>query len=315
MRDGTDLSSACEGSCSHCGSRFRRRHSGHRYCSSTCQERATDAVRASRVVRPSPVGCAECGSVFQPRRPDHRYCRRLCSIRGRARTAADLKIGERPCEACGRTFQQHRVGHKFCSSRCSERTAHKRLRESRTDKMCRSCRVTHPRSQFTRQPWRCDACVQLQEDRLRRCSACGEVRSFDAFSASAKLGQQSRCKDCSKEAERIRALDPAEKRRARSRRLIRAFGIDADQFDQLLESQGGGCAICGDVFEDRLMHVDHDHSCCPGMRTCGGCIRGICCRSCNQALGFLKDQPARAEAAARYLRRHQHGRSLEDQPM
>jgi len=86
---------------------------------------------------------------------------------------------------------------------------------------------------------------------------------------------------------------------------MRSFGITVDEFDRLLASQGGGCGICGDTPADENLHVDHDHACCPGNKTCGQCIRGLLCRYCNQALGFLKDSAVRAESAAVYLRTYE----------
>lgn len=49
------------------------------------------------------------------------------------------------------------------------------------------------------------------------------------------------------------------------------------------------------------MHIDHDHSCCPGKGSCGKCVRGILCRNCNVGLGFLKDSIPRLEDAISYL--------------
>jgi len=47
--------------------------------------------------------------------------------------------------------------------------------------------------------------------------------------------------------------------------------------------------------------VDHDHTCCPKSDSCGRCIRGIICRNCNNALGYIHDNPATALAIANYL--------------
>lgn len=70
-------------------------------------------------------------------------------------------------------------------------------------------------------------------------------------------------------------------------------GIDDDVFDDLLERQNGGCAICGRV-EVRLV-IDHDHDCCPsgGYRhpNCGLCVRGLICVRCNNLLGYLESTP------------------------
>ncbi len=80
----------------------------------------------------------------------------------------------------------------------------------------------------------------------------------------------------------------------RNRQLIKRHGISAAEFDALLASQGGVCAVCGEAGGMRRPAVDHSHI--------TGDIRGILCSNCNTAIGLLADLPERADAAALYLR-------------
>jgi Recombination endonuclease VII len=63
-------------------------------------------------------------------------------------------------------------------------------------------------------------------------------------------------------------------------------------YDALLESQGGVCAVCGKPSKKTLC-VDHCHS--------TGTIRGLLCRKCNLGLGCLADDQATLIAALAYL--------------
>jgi hypothetical protein len=76
------------------------------------------------------------------------------------------------------------------------------------------------------------------------------------------------------------------------------FGITVEQWDQSLSGQDGCCYLCGDPLDKLHIHIDHDHRCCPGNRSCGQCIRGLACRWCNQGLGQFKDDPARLRRVA-----------------
>jgi Recombination endonuclease VII len=73
------------------------------------------------------------------------------------------------------------------------------------------------------------------------------------------------------------------------------YGVDVD-FDGLLATQGGVCAICGNKSTTkRPWHVDHDHT--------TGQIRGILCHHCNLLLGNAKDNMQTLRHAIVYLRR------------
>lgn len=83
------------------------------------------------------------------------------------------------------------------------------------------------------------------------------------------------------------------------------YRITDQQYQALLDAQGGVCAVCQRARGvTRRLSVDHDHKCCPGPTSCGRCVRGLLCRHCNRdIIGFLRDDPAAFDRAAAYLRR------------
>lgn len=79
------------------------------------------------------------------------------------------------------------------------------------------------------------------------------------------------------------------------------YNINVDEF---LLNQDGKCLICQDELQLLGMNsyvVDHDHSCCPGPRPCGECVRGLLCRKCNTGLGAFTDDPRKLRQAADYI--------------
>lgn len=91
------------------------------------------------------------------------------------------------------------------------------------------------------------------------------------------------CPDCRQFHRRrndaLRHRPEYQKRRARMRR----YGLTVEQYDFLLESQGGRCAVCRSHSPGPTenWHIDHDHRCCDGNRSCGKCVRGLLCQECN----------------------------------
>ena len=69
-----------------------------------------------------------------------------------------------------------------------------------------------------------------------------------------------------------------------------------DDWDKMFQEQGGVCASCK---EKAKLFVDHDHSCCEGKLSCGSCVRGLLCNTCNITAGFI--ETGRAQKVTRYL--------------
>ena len=76
------------------------------------------------------------------------------------------------------------------------------------------------------------------------------------------------------------------------------YGLTQEDFDLLLEAQQDACGMCREPFaEDQRICIDHDHACCPGeKRSCGKCVRGLLCLSCNTALGHIERKYAMARS-------------------
>lgn len=137
--------------------------------------------------------------------------------------------------------------------------------------------------------------IRLQGERynadgLRLCSECLTYLSVSSFQRAGRAGKgndglQTICAECH-----------------RGRWMLRGHGITVAQYDQILDAQGGVCAICHEPPRGKNLAVDHDHSCCPGTRGgCGKCVRGLLCEDCNHGIGNLRDDPAILRSAIDYL--------------
>jgi len=88
-------------------------------------------------------------------------------------------------------------------------------------------------------------------------------------------------------------------RNVRDLALQRNYDISIEDYDEMLEKQGGVCAICANPETvcvkgtPKILSVDHDHK--------TGKVRGLLCRSCNTALGSFKDSQALLQKASEYL--------------
>ena len=80
--------------------------------------------------------------------------------------------------------------------------------------------------------------------------------------------------------------------------IKRKFGITPETYYQLSESQNHLCAICKKTdSRGAKLSVDHCHT--------SKKVRGLLCRHCNVALGYLNDDISLLESAIKYLEKSQ----------
>jgi hypothetical protein len=72
------------------------------------------------------------------------------------------------------------------------------------------------------------------------------------------------------------------------------YGLTQGEFEAMLASQGGLCAICS--LPMGTPKIDHNHD--------TGEVRGLLCSPCNTGIGHLKDSPEVLFAAYQYVSTH-----------
>ena len=244
-------------------------------------QRAKAAGRLDEVAPNPSKDCQHCGKPIPPgRRWGAAYCSTDCKqasidARRHAELTEKRANAERSCAWCREVLgAEMRYGTRFCSSLCSDswHNNQKRLAMLRAKKARRGpCEV-------------CDGPIPPERPaNAIYCSPECKRRAAVSHHPKVRRGQQEY-----------------------NRRYL--YGLSDGQYQALLASQGGRCAICGTTeWNGKSPHVDHGHDCCPGDKSCGSCIRGLLCDFCNRGVGMFADDPARLRAAAGYLERYSHG--------
>lgn len=82
------------------------------------------------------------------------------------------------------------------------------------------------------------------------------------------------------------------------------FNLDAATLNEL-ESR----KVCDNknCRSNEVLSIDHDHMCCSGQNSCGKCVRGKLCRSCNTALGYVQDDIKKLFGLIDYLESYKNG--------
>ncbi len=133
---------------------------------------------------------------------------------------------------------------------------------------------------------------------MKTCTKCGETKPLSEFhnNKGHKDGKRYWCKVCHKSsaADYYKQNKGSIQKYNREYRLKQNYNITSEEYDEMLESQGGRCAICNGINANgRRLAVDHNHKTLE--------IRGLLCDMCNQAIGLLRDDTELLLRAVGYL--------------
>ena len=141
---------------------------------------------------------------------------------------------------------------------------------------------------------------------MKKCATCGKKKPLSEFYWNKSNRYQSggfyhsHCKVCHRARTNAsnKAWNATATTEQKRRRYLARHHMTPEQYDELVAAQGGTCAIC--IAPPRV--VDHDHGCCPGIFSCGECIRGVLCPTCNQGLGLFKESAELLVQASKYIK-------------
>ncbi len=123
----------------------------------------------------------------------------------------------------------------------------------------------------------------------KTCVGCNRTKDIDSFERQGLKGRRAKCKDC-RSSQHLANL------------RFTKYGLTVESYQRMLEEQDFACAVCGEKEGAKAPHaprvralsVDHNHE--------TGEVRALLCGNCNTAVGLMKEDPTRLEAAANYLR-------------
>src|ERR1044072_8714070 len=144
------------------------------------------------------------------------------------------------------------------------------------------------------------------EEPDKRCVRCKVVKPAEAFHRYYEGRRMAQCAKCRAETRPSRIGRPSQAGKGRTplqrraEHLMRKYGISMEQYAQMLESQGGVCAICGKPPKgEKPLAVDHCHQ--------SGRVRALLCPACNRFVGGFEFFRERAE---KYLGPYGRGNPL-----
>ena len=133
---------------------------------------------------------------------------------------------------------------------------------------------------------------------MKECKVCKLKKHEDDFYAAyvykGKKTCRPECKECNKKKSALWSKNNPTKRRSILIKCV--YGINSEEYRNMLESQGGTCAIChSSSIGGKRNHFDIDHNHMTGK------VRGLLCRSCNYLIGNSKEDILILRSAIAYL--------------
>ena len=138
------------------------------------------------------------------------------------------------------------------------------MSDTRKTKTCRACHQVKSWLEFPN-GFLCQDCT------IRRvCNECNEEKDADKFN-----NRDGKCKRCQSDA-----------------KLIKKYGINNDEKDEMNKEQNNRCAICKQLFK-KTPCIDHKDK---PLR-----VRGLLCGKCNIGIGQFDDDTVFMVSAVHYL--------------
>ena len=170
----------------------------------------------------------------------------------------------------------------------------KRRAELNNERTCFSCKEHRPKSEFVPGGNKCVTCKNRQE------YESWQRKQFVQYRKSLKRNRRRKCFECQEPINDSRKYcERCRKWQAENVKCLR-HGINILDYNELWVLQDGRCLICQ---RTENLVIDHDHGCCPGMYSCGDCVRGLLCVRCNTGIGYFKDSSRLLASAQKYLTR------------
>jgi hypothetical protein len=255
------------------------------------------------------------------------WCRQCVSITERERKVRNKNNGgivapsTKKCGYCKKILDKSQFYKSFCSDGLAP--------------ICKSCNSAYGKEKRERYSVR----KGVELPKQAACWVCKETLPIECFGKkkSTVRGITDICKDCERVKgkqfrEKNKTKDitpPKEKKCVRCKRMLPAssffldktnitwlhnsckeceryikvqskYGITKDEYNEILESQGGVCRCCKRPQPGKKsLFVDHDHK--------TGKVRAILCVNCNSFIGLIKENLATCGSIIDYLEKAQAG--------
>ncbi len=194
---------------------------------------------------------------------------------------------DRKCRNCGKEYSTGDWRKRFCTAEC--KIVWHNAQRPTTQQIVRKCVV-------------CGTEFKPQQKRGVGRKWCTEecrltiLRNYKPRKRQKILNRQKWARDWAKK-NRIPLQE-------KDRDLKRKFGITLDQYTEMLQTQGGVCALCGEPEKaidkrsgkPKNLSVDHNHD--------TGKVRALLCTNCNHGIGSLQEDVTRLQKAIQYIEQH-----------
>lgn len=165
----------------------------------------------------------------------------------------------------------------ICRCVCGKQVSRQLTTLVRGDTVSCGCKVTRPDLKLAR-----TAKKQQNDEKFmissegRICAGCLIYKSWEEFGGNSTrtfIRTFARCAEC-----------------LAIQKVLKRYNINLTQYESLLKEQDFSCGLCLKPFEG-TPQIDHAHTCCKGKDSCGNCVRGFVCGSCNRALAGVEKSP------------------------